>query len=96
MLFRSISGAVAGGLLVLGTVAEPVNRRVVPRSHSLHERQHEDIGTQWQKRERIPADSLLPMRIGLKQRNLRDGHERLMDMCVGFPQNALAFLPTTW
>ena len=84
MLFRKISVAVAGSLLAMGTAAEPldqwVKKRAVPPSHSLHERHHEIVGTQWQKRERLSADRNLPMRIGLKQFNIQDGHEKLMDM----------------
>lgn len=55
-------------------------RRVIPNTHTLHERQPATWARRWERTERAPADAMLPMRIGLKQRNVDDGngHARLM------------------
>lgn len=85
MLFRHLSAALAGSLLVIGVVADhavgtALKKRVVPRSHTVHERQPEHWAEKWEKRDKVPADVLLPMRIGLKQLNLVEGHNKLSDM----------------
>lgn len=54
----------------------------VPHSHTVHEKRDVGIPKQWVKRERLSADNRLPMRIGLKQRNLHLGYDLLMDMYV--------------
>ncbi|CAK7264275.1 hypothetical protein SEPCBS119000_000905 [Sporothrix epigloea] len=62
-------------------VAEPTfkkAKRVIPDTHVLHERQALTWASQWQKVERAAPDAILPMRIGLKQRNVDEGHDRLM------------------
>ncbi|TAQ88300.1 hypothetical protein B7494_g3398 [Chlorociboria aeruginascens] len=56
-----------------------VHSAAVPESHVVHEKR--DVTTSiWVKRERIAADVLLPMRIGLTQRNLEQGYDLLMDV----------------
>ncbi len=87
MLFHHLSAAFAAGLLVIGVVADhavggamKMKKRMVPRSHVLHERQPEHWVGKWEKRDKVPADVLLPMRIGLKQFNLVAGHQKLLDM----------------
>ncbi|OAA66529.1 alkaline serine protease [Niveomyces insectorum RCEF 264] len=52
--------------------------RTIPTTHALHERQPPHWSHTWQRTHRVPADAVLPMRIGLKQRNLDKGHDRLM------------------
>ncbi|CAK7213069.1 hypothetical protein SBRCBS47491_001677 [Sporothrix bragantina] len=53
-------------------------KRVIPETHTLHERQPRTWARRWQRTKRAPSDATLPMRIGLRQRNVDDGHERLM------------------
>ncbi|KAG4026987.1 hypothetical protein MFRU_034g00470 [Monilinia fructicola] len=45
----------------------------------LHEKRHAPR-TRWVKRDRITGETLLPVRIGLAQRNLEKGHDLLMDV----------------
>jgi hypothetical protein len=45
--------------------------------HERHEQRHTDG---WRIAERAVPDALLPMRIGLQQRNLQRGHDLLMNM----------------
>ncbi|KAH9221158.1 Pro-kumamolisin, activation domain-containing protein [Leptodontidium sp. 2 PMI_412] len=52
----------------------------VPKSHVLHEKRDATTSHQWVKREQIPSSAILPMRIGLKQQNLENGHDYLMDI----------------
>ncbi len=56
----------------------PPTKRSVPDTHILHERQPESWSSRWARIKRAPASGLLPMRIGLIQRNLDAGHDRLM------------------
>ena len=83
MLFRNIAAVVLGGLgtAVTAAAVDP-SRRQIPGTgtHVLHERSMPHWGSTWAKREPMPADAVLPMRIGLKQRNLDHGHNLLMDM----------------
>ncbi|CAK7211597.1 hypothetical protein SCUCBS95973_001169 [Sporothrix curviconia] len=53
-------------------------KRVIPETHILHERQPGTWARRWERTKRVPLDATLPMRIGLKQRNVDDGHARLM------------------
>ncbi|KAI1740761.1 subtilisin-like protein [Xylaria scruposa] len=79
-----LTGLTAG--LTLGVAANPVARdatlkqREVPSTHALHERHAAHWGNRWTKRAKVPADVVLPMRIGLKQSNLDAGHHKLMDL----------------
>lgn len=52
----------------------------VPSTHRLHERGLPHWELTWTQRDRVPADLVLPMRIGLRQSNLDHGHDRLMDI----------------
>ena len=87
MLLRSIIAILASGL-VLQVVGSPLSssfngartKREVPASHSLHERHAPHLGRSWAKRSKVPDTQVLPMRIGLKQCNLEEGHDKLMDM----------------
>lgn len=85
MLFNDLSSALVGALLVFSMAVGQAlcvspKKRIVPRSHTLHERQPEQWAGQWEKRDKVAADVLLPMRIGFKHLNLAAGHDRLMDM----------------
>jgi tripeptidyl-peptidase-1 len=73
-----IFGAIAGPLSYEHTEAR--TRRQVPSSHSLHERHLPHWSEQWTKRSKVLDTQILPMRIGLKQGNLGEGHNKLMDM----------------
>lgn len=90
MLFQQLVVAAVGGL-ALGAIASPLadfgrdavmatSKREVPATHRLHERQHAHWARQWAKRDRVPASALLPMRIGLVQRNLGNGARHLEKM----------------
>jgi tripeptidyl-peptidase I len=90
MLFRQLAVVAASGL-VIGAAASPlagsgrdaltaVSRREVPATHALHERQNAQWSRQWAKRDRVTAKALLPMRIGLTQRNLDAGARHLKKM----------------
>ncbi|KAL1840747.1 hypothetical protein VTK73DRAFT_3682 [Phialemonium thermophilum] len=90
MLLRQLVTVLAAGLAVEAAVigrpvfsddfANGITARHVPRSHVLHERQMPHWSKTWAKRDRLPSDFLLPMRIGLKQENLEEGHRLLMDI----------------
>ncbi|KAI9742807.1 MAG: hypothetical protein M1818_003536 [Claussenomyces sp. TS43310] len=56
-----------------------VQCRTVPQSHAVHEKR-DAVATQWIKRHRIESRALLPMRVGLSQRHLENGHDYLMDV----------------
>lgn len=81
MFGGSLLTALTAGL-ALEAVASPVTlkRREVPSTHSLHERHAPHWGHMWTKKAKVPANAVLPMRIGLKQSNLDAGHDKLMDM----------------
>lgn len=64
-------------ILALAKIAQSA---AVPHSHVVHERRDATYLKQWVKREKLSSTAILPMRIGLKQRNLHRGHEFLMDM----------------
>lgn len=66
-------------VLVLLALSVTAKSAAVPNTHVLHEKR--DLSSsQWVKRERLSSNALLPMRIGLKQRNLDRGHDFLMDV----------------
>lgn len=60
--------------------AQGLTKRVVPDTHVLHERQLPQWIHKWKRGAKVPRDALLPMRIGLKQRNLEEGAKLLRDM----------------
>lgn len=51
----------------------------IPTSHVVHEKR-DGSSRSLRKRDRLNPDAVLPMRIGLKQRNLDRGQEFLMDV----------------
>jgi tripeptidyl-peptidase-1 len=52
----------------------------VPRTHVLHEKHDAAVPKRWVQRKKLDSSAILPMRIGLTQRNLDRGHELLMDV----------------
>lgn len=63
-------------LLALTVTAQSA---AVPMSHVVHEKR-DFKSSKWVKREKLAPNAVLPMRIGLKQRNLDRAHEFLMDV----------------
>jgi tripeptidyl-peptidase-1 len=50
-------------------------------THVIHEKR-QITSSQWVKRSKVPPHQVLPVRIGLAQKNLDRGHDFLMDMYV--------------
>lgn len=94
MLFRQLGAILGGGLAIVaaGPLSHSIRdvpgrpdavvRRDIPASHALHERQPLFWTQKWKRGAKVPRNALLPMRVGLKQRNLDEGAELLRDMCV--------------
>lgn len=88
MLFDSLVVVAFATAFLPSVIAGPISngyvtgrgKREVPSSHRLHERQLAHLSAQWSKRSKVAENHVLPMRIGLKQRNLEAGHDKLMDM----------------
>lgn len=90
MLFRQLATIVGGGLSLVAAgplshsapagSSDAVVKREIPSSHALHERQLPQWTQKWKRGAKVPRGALLPMRIGLKQRNLKDGAELLSEM----------------
>jgi tripeptidyl-peptidase-1 len=81
MLFQRLALALAAGLAI-GAFARDVDvskKREVPVSHILHERQLDHWSRSWEKRGKVPASALLPMRIGLRQSNIEQGRSMLAE-----------------
>lgn len=84
MRFYTLVSALVGGLIT-HTAAIPLAedvmplKRNIPPTHVLHERHLPPVARKWSKKARLPAEAMLPMRIGLKQSNLQLGHDKLMD-----------------
>lgn len=74
-----------GALLVLSALAVPFensrypSNREIPSTHALHERQASHVKHVWKRGSKVHSSAVLPMRIGLHQRNLQEGHDLLMD-----------------
>ncbi|OTA89598.1 hypothetical protein M434DRAFT_103855 [Hypoxylon sp. CO27-5] len=64
-----------GVLVAAPTIASPTSRS----DHVLHEKR-ETTSKVWKKRDAVSPKMSLPMRIGLKQSNLDNGHNLLMDV----------------
>jgi tripeptidyl-peptidase-1 len=52
----------------------------VLHTHVLHEKRDAKVLKRWVQREKLDPSAMLPMRIGLTQKNLDLGHEFLMDV----------------
>jgi tripeptidyl-peptidase-1 len=48
--------------------------------HVVHEKRVAVSSKKWVKRKKLSPTAILPMRIGLSQRNLENGYDFLMDM----------------
>ncbi|KAJ4416113.1 hypothetical protein N0V82_006957 [Gnomoniopsis sp. IMI 355080] len=85
MLYQQVIPILLGALTASSALASPlggglsVTKRDVPRSHVLHERQLPHWSRTWEKKSKVKKSALLPMRIGLRQNNLQEGHDLLMD-----------------
>jgi tripeptidyl-peptidase I len=79
-----LNSLVAVTALTASILAKPVvsghDMHDIPASHVLHERHATHWHEHWSKRSRVPADAVLPVRIGLAQSNRQAGHDRLMEM----------------
>ncbi|KAI1364802.1 peptidase S8/S53 domain-containing protein [Xylaria arbuscula] len=64
----------------LQSLTSQPSKRVVPRTYIRHEKRTLAQGSAWAKVERAKREVSLPVRIGLKQPNLIDGHNLLMDI----------------
>jgi hypothetical protein len=53
--------------------------KTIPNSHVVHEKRHAPPKA-WIKRGLVSSRTILPIRIGLKQRDLHRGEEFLLDM----------------
>ncbi|KAJ8120386.1 hypothetical protein ONZ43_g2894 [Nemania bipapillata] len=62
------------------TTASQPSKRMIPHTHIQHEKRTAVQGGAWAKVERAKREAFLPMRIGLKQPNLEDGHNLLMEI----------------
>ncbi|KAL5314459.1 hypothetical protein ACEPPN_017099 [Leptodophora sp. 'Broadleaf-Isolate-01'] len=60
-------------------LASAFNAIAVPSHHEVHEKR-DTLHPRWAKRDRVPPQKLLPMRIGLAQSNLDIGYEHLMEV----------------
>lgn len=85
MLFQQFLSVLLGTLAAKEASASPLDghhvqaKRGVPSSHVLHERQLSHWSRTWEKKSKVKKSALLPMRIGLRQLNLQDGHDLLME-----------------
>jgi tripeptidyl-peptidase-1 len=77
-VFATLLGEVLGTPLTNG--AAGLKKKDV--SHKLHERHLPGLSKSWVKRSKVYESHVLPMRIGLKQRNLEAGHDKLMELYV--------------
>jgi tripeptidyl-peptidase I len=66
-------------LLCLLAFVVTLDAIAIPPHHEIHERR-ETLQPRWMKRERVESHKLLPMRIGLTQKNLENGYEHLLDV----------------
>lgn len=68
--------------VAVGTLLLSVQSVAVPNAGPnlvVHEKRYTPP-TRWVKRDRIPRNAILPVRIGLTQSNLEKGHDFLMDV----------------
>lgn len=66
-------------ILLLGAVVAGVLAAPAPEGYVVHERR-DTIPRYWTASKRLDKRTTLPVRIGLTQTNLDDGHDLLMDM----------------
>lgn len=94
MLFQTLACGALLGSLALEVAASPVgqpnvvvgppsaqnHRRSIPATHAVHERQLPHWAKVWRRTEAVPRNAQLPMRIGLKQSNMQEGHDLFMSI----------------
>jgi tripeptidyl-peptidase-1 len=83
-MFFGLATSVSVKMLVLSiasllALTATVQSAAVPQTHAIHEKR-DIISTQWIKRQKLGSLDVLPIRIGLRQKNLHRGHEFLMDV----------------
>lgn len=85
MLYHFLLSTIVGLIAIHSVLASPLNgnlvlgKKDVPSTHVLHERQMPHWSRTWQRKSKAKKSALLPVRIGLRQTNLDDGHKLLMD-----------------
>jgi len=74
-MFIKVSALVA--ILASSALAVPA-----PSTHVLHEKREVESPAfrRWSKRATVPESRLLPVRIGLAQQNIENGHDMLMEV----------------
>jgi tripeptidyl-peptidase-1 len=68
---------------ILATLLAVAAAKPVPESHVVHEKRdvgHRFTTSKWVKRDRLEKNAVLPVRVGLKQQNLDNGAQLLMDV----------------
>lgn len=75
-------------ILLLGAAVAGVIARPAPHGYELHEKR-EFIPTSWVEGKRLDGSTPLPVRIGLTQSNLDQGHDLLMEMYASILQRNL-------
>ncbi|EFX05394.1 alkaline serine protease [Grosmannia clavigera kw1407] len=94
MLFQTLACGALLGSVALEVAASPVGqphasvglssaqsqRRSIPATHAVHERQLPHWSKMWRRTDAVPRNAMLPMRIGLKQRNMQEGHDLFMSI----------------
>lgn len=81
-LITALLGALATHSALASPLAQgghPKSKREIPSSHVLHERQLPHWSRTWEKKSSVRKSTLLPMRVGLRQVQLDEGHKLLMD-----------------
>lgn len=85
MLYPRLVAALLGALATHSTLASPLenrplaSKREIPHTHIVHERQLPHWSRTWERTSNVDKSMILPMRIGLRQVNLDEGHNLLMD-----------------
>lgn len=74
-------------LLSFAVLTDLVSALSTPSGHVVHERRSR-APSRWVKRNRVHPQSKFPVRVGLTQRNLENGHELLMDVYVVLSKHA--------
>ena len=69
-----------GLLLALTTLTTEAASSNTKRSGYVVHEKRETTHPRWTKRDRVPRNKLLPMRIGLTQSNLENAYDHLLDV----------------
>lgn len=85
MLYLRLVAALLSALAIHSATASPLetrplaSKREIPHTHVLHERQLPHWSRTWEKKSNVEKSMILPLRIGLRQVKLDEGHNLLMD-----------------